>query len=161
MKTQCSIAVLSTFILSVSAVSVSARDFEMMETKVSMERCLQAAFAKKTGQVVKLEFKNERGVPVYEFEIAGDDGKVWELECDANKGEITEEEQEVNSPDDPLFKTKMKINEEEARNIALKAHPGEIIIKTKEGKEIKMEVDAATGKIIENGEEEIYQIGKG
>jgi uncharacterized membrane protein YkoI len=61
---------------------------------------------------------------------------------------------------------------------ALKAHPGEIIeteyeiesngdasyefdIKTKEGKEIKMEVDAATGKIIENGEEEIYQIGKG
>jgi uncharacterized membrane protein YkoI len=178
MKTQCSIAVLSTFILSVSAVSVSATDFEMMETKVSMERCLQAAFAKKTGQVVKLEFKNERGVPVYEFQIAGDDGKVWELECDANKGEITEEEQEVNSPDDPLFKTKMKINEEEARNIALKAHPGEIIeteyeiesngdasyefdIKTKEGKEIKMEVDAATGKIIENGEEEIYQIGKG
>jgi uncharacterized membrane protein YkoI len=29
-----------------------------------------------------------------------------------------------------------------------------------DGKEVKLEVDAATGKIIENGENEIYQIGK-
>lgn len=36
----------------------------------------------------------------------------------------------------------------------------EFDIKTPDGKELKMEVDAATGKIVENGEEEIYQIGK-
>jgi uncharacterized membrane protein YkoI len=74
-------------------------------------------------------------------------------------------------------KAKMKISEDEAKQIALRAHPGEIVeteyeiesngeasyefdIQTPGGKEVKLEVDAATGKIVENGEEEIYQIGK-
>lgn len=138
---------------------------------------MEAALAQKEGEVVKLEFKHERGTSVYEFEIAGKDGKSWEYECDANTGTITEEEQEVDSADDPLFKSKMKISEEEAKKIALKAHPGEIVeteyeiesngdasfefdIKTADGKEVKLEVDATTGKIVEDDEQEIYQIGK-
>lgn len=169
--------IISGVLLAMVPFAVYAGEFKMMKTKVSMEKCLQLVFAKKAGDVVKLEFKNERGTPIYEFQIAGTDGKVWEYECDANKGKITEEEQEVSSPGDPLFKSKMKISEEEARKIALKAHPGQIVeteyeiesngdasyefdIKTSEGKELKMEVDAATGKIVENGEEELYQIGK-
>jgi uncharacterized membrane protein YkoI len=36
----------------------------------------------------------------------------------------------------------------------------EFDIQMPDGKEVKLEVDAATGKIIENGENEIYQIGK-
>jgi uncharacterized membrane protein YkoI len=175
MKTQC--LVLSAVMFSLSVATASASTFKMMKTKVSMETCLNAALEKKSGDVVKLEFKNERGTPIYEFEIAGKDGKTWELECDANKGKITEVEQEVSSPNDPLFKSKMKISEDEARKIALKTHPGQIVeveyeiesngdasyefdIKTPDGKELKVEVDAATGKIVENGEEEIYQIGK-
>jgi uncharacterized membrane protein YkoI len=181
MKTQYPIAVFSVvnaLIFSMSEmVSAPVQAFEMMKTKVSMETCMQAALAKKEGEVVKLEFKNERGTPIYEFEVVGSDGKVWELECDANLGKITEEEQEVSGPDHPLFKAKLKVSEEEAKKIALQAHPGEIVeleyeiesngdasyefdIKTKDGKELKMEVDAGTGKIVEDGEEEIYQIGK-
>ncbi|MBI2883957.1 MAG: PepSY domain-containing protein [Candidatus Methylomirabilis oxyfera] len=175
MKTQC--LVLSAAIFLLNAATVSAATFKMMKTKVSMETCLNEALAIKSGDVVKLEFKNERGAPIYEIEIAGTDGKVWEFECDANRGKITEIEQEVGGPDDPLFKSKMKVSVEEAEKIALKTHPGKIVeteyeiesngdasyefdIKTPDGKEVKMEVDAATGKIVEDGEEEIYQIGK-
>ena len=152
-------------------------DFTMPPTKVTMETCLKQAQAKKSGDTVKLEFKLERGTPIYEFNVLGIDGKEWELECDANQGLITEVEQEVASANDPLFKAKLKITEDEAKKIALKAHPGEIAeieyeieengdasyeidIKTSDGKEVKLEVDAATGKVVENNEVEIYQIGK-
>jgi uncharacterized membrane protein YkoI len=177
MKTRITITTFTALFLSLGATAAFAEKIKMPKTKVSMEKCLEAALAKKDGEVVKLEFKTERGTPIYEFEIAGTDGKDWEYECDANTGKITEEEQEVDSADDPLFKAKMKISEEEAKKIALEKHPGEIVeteyeiesngdasyefdIKTADGKELKMEVDAATGKIVEDDEEEIYQIGK-
>jgi len=151
--------------------------YSQAKPKADMEACMKAALAKRAGEVVKLERKDERGVPVYEFEVLGADGKSWELECDANTGKIIEEEQEVASPDDPLFKAKAKISLDQAKKIALDAYPGEVVeteyeiesngdasyefdIKTKEGKEVKVEVDAATGKIIEDKETELYQIGK-
>jgi uncharacterized membrane protein YkoI len=177
MKAQLTTTAFAALLLSLGTTATSAEKLEMPKTKVSMESCLEAALAKKDGTVVKLEFKNERGTPVYEFEIAGKDGKSWEYECDANTGKITEEEQEVDSSDDPLFKAKKKISEEEAKKIALEKHPGEIVeteyeiesngdasyefdIRTPSGKEVKLEVDATTGKIIEDDEEEIYQIGQ-
>jgi len=145
--------------------------------KADVETCLKAALAKRAGEVVKLERKDERGVPVYEFEVLSSDGKSWELECDAVTGKITEEEQEVASPDDPLFKAKAKISLEQAQKIALEAAPGEIVeteyeiesngdasyefdIKIKDGSEVKLEVDAATGKIVEDKQPELFQIGK-
>lgn len=147
------------------------------KAKVDMETCMKAALAKRPGEVVKLERKDERGAPVYEFEVLGADGKSWELECDAASGKITEEEQEVSDPDDPAFKAKAKISLEQAKQTALQAYPGEIVeieyeiesngevsyefdIKTQDGKEVKLEVDAASGKIIEDKETELYQIGK-
>ena len=142
-----------------------------------METCMKAALAKKQGETVKLEFKQEGGKPVYEFEITGADGKTYKFECDAAEGKIVEEEEEVDGEDDPRFQAKNKIGLAKAKEIALKAHPGEIVeteyeiesngsasyefdIRKQDGKEIKLEVDAATGKIVEDNEEEIYQIGK-
>lgn len=159
-----------------ASISVNA-DIKLPKTKVSMEACLKTALAKRHGEVIKLEFKDESGVPVYEFEVLDSDGKSWELECDANNGEIIEEEQEVENADDPLFKSKAKVSLEQAKDTALKAHPGvleeveyeieadgnasyEFDIKTANQGEIKLEVDAASGKIIEDNEKEIYQIGK-
>ena len=161
--------------IAASAPAMAAPD--LPKAKFSMEACMQAALAKRAGEVVKLEFKDERGVPVYEFEVLGKDGKSWELECDANQGKVTEEEQEVDNAEDALFKAKAKITLEQAKEIALKAHPGEVAeveyeiesdgnasyefdIQTADKGEIKLEVDAATGKIIEDNEKEIYQIGK-
>ena len=177
MKAPFTVTVLAGALLSLGTTTASAEKFKMPPTKVSMEKCMEAALAKKEGDVVKLEFKNERGTPTYEFQIAGKDGKTWEYECNANTGKITEEEQEVSSPDDPLFKAKAKISLDQAKKIALDAYPGEVTeteyeiesngvpsyefdIKTEGGKEIKLEVDAVSGKIIEDKETELYQIGK-
>ena len=153
-----------------------AADYKMPETKVPMETCMQAALVQHAGTVVKLELKVTKGTPIYEFDIESQDGKEWDIECDANTGQIVEIEQEVRSAEDPRFKAKVKISEAEARQIALKKYPGEIVeveyeiepngdasyefdIRTKGGKEMKVEVDATTGKIVEESEE-LYQIGK-
>lgn len=170
------IVILGAATLLLGATTAFGADFKMPKTKVTMETCMRAALAKQSGRVVKVEFKIEKGTPIYEFDIESKDGKAWDIECDANTGKITEVEQEVRNAGDPAFKAKMKINEAEARKIALKAYPGEIReveyeiepngdasyefdIITKDGKEMKVEVDASTGKIVETGEE-IYQIGK-
>lgn len=177
MKNRNALLGLGAGLLLLAAAEVPAKPFKMVGTKVTQETCLQAALAKQNGEIVKVEFKNERGMPVYEIEIAAGGGRMMEYECDANTGKIIEEEQEVDSPDHPLFKSKARISVEEATRTALKAHPGKVVetefeieangdasyefdIETDSGKEVKLEVDAATGKIIEDGEDEIYQIGR-
>jgi len=176
MKTMFRIAVLGAASLFVGAVSTRAADFTMPKTKVSLETCMKAALAKQPGTVVKVELKIEKKTPIYEFDIETKDGKAWDIECDANTGKIVEVEEEVRNVDDPAFKGKRKISEAEARAHALSKYPGEIIeveyeieangdasyefdIITKDGKEMKVEVDASTGNIVEVSEE-IYQIGK-
>lgn len=162
--------------LALEAPASWATELKLPTTKVSLETCMQAALATHTGTIVKVERTVEKGRPLYEFDIESQDGKAWDITCDANTGQIIEIEQEVRSPADPLFKAKMKISEAEARKIALATYPGEIIeveyeieptgdasyefdIRTTGGKEMKVEVDAATGKIVE-AREELYQIGK-
>lgn len=160
------------------AFNTYAESPRLPKNRVGIETCILAAQAKHKGTMVKLEVKIEKGQPVYEFDIESADGTAWDVECNGRTGKITEIEQEVKNADDPLFKAKMKITLEEAKQIALKAYPGEILdgeveyeiesngaasyemdIKMKDGKEMKVEVDAATGKIVE-ANEELYQIGR-
>jgi len=155
---------------------ISIAHAQYPQTKFSVEQCLHSALAVKNGGVVKVELKTEDKIPIYEFDIETTDGKVWDIECNTETGKITEIEEEVSSSEHPLFKAKMKIGVEEARKVALAAHPGEVVeleyeiepngdasyefdIKTKDGKEMKVEVDATTGKIVE-ANSEVYQIGK-
>ena len=83
---------------------------------------------------------------------------------------------EVDNVKHPLFKAKAKISEADARKIALAIYPGEVTeveyeiepdgaasyefdIATKVGgQEMKVEVDAMTGEIVE-ANQEIWQIG--
>lgn len=139
------------------------------------ERCLDVALNAREGQVIKVELKLENEREVYEFDIRGIDGKDWDVECLKSTGELIELELEVQHPNHPLFKRNVKFNEEEARDIALKLYPGEIIeveyeiesdgkssyefdIDTLEGSEIKIEIDATTGKVVETNAE-LWQVG--
>lgn len=141
------------------------------------ETAMKAALAKHPGEVLTVEAEISEGKPQYEFDIKDKDGKEWEVEVDAKSGKVIEEEQEVANADDPAFKAKAKITQEDAKKAALAKFAGEIVdsefsiesdgsasyefdIKTKDGKEMEVEVDAATGKLAENPEEEIYQVGE-
>jgi len=142
-----------------------------------METCMNAALAKHPGEVLTLEAELSNGKAQYEFDIQGKDGKEWEVECLAKSGKVIEEEQEVANADDPAFKGKAKISQEDAKKLALAKYAGEVVdsefsiesdgsisyefdIKTANGKEMEVEVDAISGKLSEDPEEEIYQIGE-
>lgn len=144
--------------------------------KGPLETCMKAAQAKHKGFVQTLEAEIENGKPIYEFDIRTADGKEWEVECDAKSGKIIETEEEVEQHD-PRFKGKAKLSWEEAKKAALAIHPGEVLetefaiesdgsisyeydIKTADGREMEVEIDAVTGKLDEEPEEEIYQIGE-
>jgi uncharacterized membrane protein YkoI len=141
---------------------------------VKMETCLDAALDLIPGHARKLEMKMEDDDPVYEFDIEAKDGNIYNVECNAEEGFVTEVEREVKA-DDPVFKAFAKISEAEARRIALQFHPGKVVsmerevgfdgsvtyeydIQTTLGFEVKVDVDAVTGAI-EEANIELYEIG--
>mgnify|MGYP000143703479 FL=1 len=159
----------SAFIIAVST------SFNVQAADQGLEKCIAAIQAQKTGELVKLEKLNAEGKAVYEFELEDANGFEWEFMCDVNSGKIFETESEVSSVNSLAFKSKMKVTEEDAKAIALKAYPGvieeveyeieangdatyEFDIVNSKGVETKVEVDAATGKIIEVAIEE-WEIG--
>jgi uncharacterized membrane protein YkoI len=159
---------------------------EAQQARSSLEACLEAALAQKPGDILKMEIEiagpsTEAGQPakgtrLLEIETRGAEGDEWELTCDEKSGKIIETEREVKDPNDPAFKAKAKVTEQEARKTVLAAHAGEIVeveyeiessgaasyefdVKDKAGKrEVKMEVDAISGTMVEH-RDELYQIG--
>lgn len=141
----------------------------------SLGKCVKAALTKHDGKIVKVEYKSEKKTGVYEFDIETPDGKAWDIECDAKTSKITEVEEEVKA-DDARFKALAKVTEDEAKATALAAHPGSVVeveyelepdgkasyefdILEADKEEVKVEVDATTGKIVEVSYEN-YQIGE-
>lgn len=141
----------------------------------SLGKCVKAALSVHEGKIVKLEMKSENKKPTYEFDVESADGTAWDIECDAKSGKITEVEQEV-KVDDAKFKALAKVSEADAKATALAAYPGTVVeteyeiepdgkasyefdILEADKEEIKVEVDATTGKIVEKSYE-VYQIGQ-
>ncbi len=140
----------------------------------ALGKCVKAALAKHDGSIVKVEFKDEGKAGVYEFDVESADGTSWDIECNAKTGQVTEVEQEVKASDAKF--SSAKVSEADAKATALAAHPGtvteteyeiepdgkasyEFDITTADGKEYKVEVDANSGKIVEENLE-VYQVGK-
>lgn len=141
---------------------------------VSVETCLDAALDLIPGHPRKLEMKMEGDDPVYEFDVDGEDGNKYNVECNAEEGYIVEVERETTA-NDPLFKKRAKVSYKEAEKTALAIHPGKVVsseyevgfdgeltyefdIQTKLGYEIKVDVNAITGEI-EEANIELYEIG--
>ncbi|MDX1915097.1 MAG: PepSY domain-containing protein [Methylophilus sp.] len=141
----------------------------------SLGKCVKAALSKHEGKIVKLEMKSEQKKPTYEFDVESADGTAWDIECDVKSSKVTEVEQEVKA-DDAKFKSLAKVSEADAKATALAAHAGtvaeteyeiepdgkasyEFDITEADGEEVKVEVDATTGKIVETSYE-VYQIGQ-
>ena len=142
---------------------------------VKVEQCLDQAYDTIPGHARKLEFKLEGDDPFYEFDIeSSNDGFVYNVECNAEEGFITEIEKEVDA-NNLIFKNGSKIDIDQARVNALAIHPGRVVneereigmdgsltyefdIQTKAGYEIKVDIDAKTGEI-EEASFELYEIG--
>ena len=142
---------------------------------VKVEHCLDQAYDTIPGHARKLEFKIEGDDPIYEFDIESiNDGFTYNVECNAEEGFIIEVEKEV-SENNKTFSDAAKISLDKAKQTALKIHPGKVVneereigmdgtftyefdIQTKAGYEIKVDVDAVTGKI-EEANFELYEIG--
>jgi uncharacterized membrane protein YkoI len=166
----------STLIAAVFFANSAVADHGSLKPKAydSLGKCVKAALSEKDGKIVKVEFKSEKKLGVYEFDIETADGKAWDVECNAKTGKVTEIEEEVKA-DDARFKALAKVSEADAKATALAAHPGKVVeteyelesdgkasyefdILEADNEEVKVEVDATTGKIVEVSYEE-YQIG--
>lgn len=96
--------------------------------------------------------------------------------CNADTGKIFEQEREAESASDPLFAKHTKVSLSAAKKTVLAKYPGTIVevefeieengdpsyeidVINDQGKEFKVEVDARTGKIIEESEE-LWEIGQ-
>ncbi|MDF0377050.1 PepSY domain-containing protein [Methylophilus sp. YYY-1] len=152
-------------------------DHETIKPKAydSLGKCVKAALSVHDGKIVKVEAKSERKQLVYEFDVQSKDGSAWDIECSAKTGKVTEVEQEVTA-DDEKFKALAKVSEADAKATALAAHAGKVVeveyelepdgkasyefdILEADNEEVKVEVDATTGKIVETSYE-VYQIGQ-
>ena len=140
-----------------------------------MEQCLDQAYDTVPGHARKLEFKIEGDDPFYEFDIeSSKDGYIYNVECNAEEGYVTEIEKEVDE-NDSVFKAGAQITIGQARKNVLAVHPGRIVseereismngtltyefdIQTNAGYEIKVDVDAKTGEL-EEANFELYEIG--
>lgn len=139
------------------------------QDNTAFDACRKAVGEVTQDPIVKMKLKNKKGVEYYKIKAKSADGAKWEFKCDKT-GNIFEKEQELPSADHPAFAALKKIDEAQARKIALEAYPGtiseveyeintdgfavyEFEIKMADGREMEVEVDAGTGKIIKAEED--------
>ena len=56
--------------------------------RISMDQAMQIALQQVPGQVVKAELEVEHGIVIYEIEIRTHEGHKYEVEIDANTGNV-------------------------------------------------------------------------
>lgn len=59
-----------------------------------LQQILERLGQERAGRVLEVELENEDDRYIYEIELLGEAGRVWEYEIDASTGEILDREQE-------------------------------------------------------------------
>lgn len=59
-----------------------------------LQQILDRIGEERTGRVLEVELEQEDGVFIYDIELLGEDGRVWEYEVDAASGDILKRERE-------------------------------------------------------------------
>ena len=157
------------------AISAKADHHKKINVELSdVDKCYSKVVDKYPGHVVSMESEIEDGRLIYEFDVKTKDGREVEVECDARKHTLHDDEVELKKGD-KKFAAAAKISESEAEKIALKQYNGKIVDReyamengkpvyefdiyvAKKGHEYEVEVDAVTGEILEV-EMELYDIG--
>lgn len=128
-------------------------------------KCKAAVQRTFTGKVKTISAKRENRHLVYEFDGTAPDASKWRAECDSITLKVTETEREV-AATDAVFSKQAKVDEATARGMSVSAFPGEVVatryivesdgaaayefdITTGRGALVRIEVDAATGALVE------------
>ena len=72
---------------------LKARQLLEAGTILPLEQLLDQAQHEHPGRILEVEFEQEQGRYIYEIELVDDKGEVWEIEYDAQTGELIEKEQ--------------------------------------------------------------------
>lgn len=143
---------------------------------VGIEKCVPTVLAKYPGEALQVVLKVEKGEPVWEIEVEAKDGRLYDVECSGKSGKITETEERFKSADAAPFAAKAKVSAADATKTALAKHPGtvegiefeieddgtpvyEFDIEGADGQDIRVEVDAVTGKLRE-AKAELVEVGR-
>ncbi len=59
-----------------------------------LEEILEQIGSQHPGRILEVELEREEGLYIYEIELLDEEGVVWELEIDAQNGELLKTEQE-------------------------------------------------------------------
>ncbi|GAB4269840.1 MAG: hypothetical protein Kow0065_19850 [Methylomicrobium sp.] len=134
----------------------------------AFDACRKAVGEQTQAVITEMKLKRKKDGEYYKIKARGDEGVMWEFKCDS-AGKIFEKELEVPSAAYPAFAALKKIDEEPARKIVLEAYPGTITeveyeiandapiyefeVKTADGREMEVEIDAVTGKIVKAEED--------
>lgn len=73
---------------------VTARKLRDSGQILPLEQIIERARARQPGEILETELERKRGGYVYEIEILGSDGWVWEMKFDARTGELIELERD-------------------------------------------------------------------
>lgn len=139
-----------------------------------LDVCVASAMEMHPGEIVSLRAEMEDKNHQFELDINGDDGKMWEVECDSKTGKVLEVERSV-AGDDPEFTSQAKVSLDAALKTVLAEYPGVLLnieyeiepegeasyefdIQTENGEVWEVEVDAVTGEL-KPAEKVLYQIG--
>lgn len=140
----------------------------------ALDVCVASAMEMHPGEIVSLRAEMEDKNHQFELDINGDDGKLWEVECDSKSGKVLEVERSV-AADDKEFTSQAKVSLDAALKTVLAEYPGVLLnieyeiepegeasyefdIQAKDGQVWEVEVDAVTGKL-KPAEKVLYQIG--
>jgi uncharacterized membrane protein YkoI len=62
--------------------------------KIEMSDAISKAVSKASGKPIEVELKKKSGKAVWEVEVLGDNGKVTEVDVDANTGDVVDSERQ-------------------------------------------------------------------
>lgn len=78
-----------------AALNISDHD----QHNAMMQQCINTALQRHPGAVIEVELENEDGKSIFDIDVLGKDGKVWEVECNAASGEVLEDKEEKEDVD--------------------------------------------------------------
>jgi len=66
----------------------------------TLQTCIKTALQKHPGAIMEVEVESEEGKTIIDVDIQGNDGKSWEIECDALTGEVLEDKEETDDKEE-------------------------------------------------------------